>query len=124
MKKIILSLGIVGVLCLHFMGCVIDTTCLAERDCPCELECSEGHECKLHRILLENEVRIDRVCVMKNNMTCQTSEDCLVEATCINGLCEEKECELCEGNKCYILCKTDQICTVYPDNEEVTCTAR
>jgi hypothetical protein len=49
-------------------------------------------------------------------MKCQTSEDCLVESTCISGLCE--------GDKCYILCKTDQISTVYPDNEEVISAAR
>jgi hypothetical protein len=56
---------VVGILCLHFMGCVIDTSCLTERDCPCEIECAEGYECKLHKVLLKNESTITRVCVMK-----------------------------------------------------------
>lgn len=124
MKKLILSLSAAMIMCFHFMGCVIDTSCLSARDCPCDLECSEGHECKLHKIWLNNDPKVSRVCVMKNDITCQTSEDCLVEATCINGFCEEVECEFCDGEKCHTNCKTDQACTVYPDTEEFTCTSR
>ncbi len=100
-----------------FFGCAIDTTCLSEKDCPCEIECSEGQECSLHRVEISGKFMATQVCTMKNNLSCYSDKDCdLYEGICVNGFCEEHECET--------LCQSDEFCTFYTDNNEYTCTER
>lgn len=122
MKRIFVILSLFGIMSCQSLY-EKKTLCVANEDCPCELECAENYTCVQHVSADESTSVVD-VCVLKNDLTCENNTECPIEAVCLDGFCEEKQCQTCQQDKCYVLCGLDEACTIYPDNNEAQCSDR
>ena len=102
-------------LCFFVFGCFDARQDCAKNPlaCKCDLSCSDTDECVMHSVLIENRDTLVPVCVLKQDVSCTDDSSCGVDNVCYQGFCEELDC--------IDECDASQVCTKYPDNQELVC---